>query len=64
MILPDRYSFIPPLQKRHIPLVVLWIVVIVVIALVGSRGASASPAVFGLPLQSPLATPTPQPLIV
>jgi hypothetical protein len=64
MIQPDRYSFIPPLEKRHIPLVVLWIVVVIIAALIGSQAASASPIVFGSPLQSPLPTPTPQPLVV
>lgn len=66
MFQPDRYQFIPPLQKRHIPFVVAWIVVVVISALIGSRGASARSAPIGLssPLQSPLATPTPQPLIV
>ena len=64
MFQPDRYHFIPPLQKRHIPIVVLWIVVVIIAALIGSRGTSASPIGFGSPLQSPLPTPTPQPLIV
>ena len=41
MFQPDRYSFIPPLQKRHLPFVVAWIVVVVIIALISSRGASA-----------------------
>ena len=64
MFQPDRYSFIPPLKKRHIPFVVLWIVVVIITALIGSQAASARPTVFGSPLQSPLPTPTPQPLIV
>jgi hypothetical protein len=64
MFQPDRYSFIPPLEKRHIPIVALWIVVVIIAALISSRGASASPIVFGSPLPSPLATPAPQPLVV
>jgi uncharacterized protein YfaS (alpha-2-macroglobulin family) len=68
MFQPDRYSFIPPLKKRHIPFVALWIIVVIVIALISTRGTSAGPIVFGSPLSSPLATPvptpTPQPLIV
>jgi uncharacterized protein YfaS (alpha-2-macroglobulin family) len=65
MFQPDRYHFIPPLQKRHIPLVVLWIAVVIIAALIGSRGASArsAPIGFGSPRQSPLPTPMSQPLI-
>ncbi|HTP07243.1 MAG TPA: MG2 domain-containing protein, partial [Anaerolineae bacterium] len=66
MLQPDRYSFIPPLHKRHLPIVVAWIVVVVIIALISSRGAAASSIGLSSPLQSPLPTPspTPQPLIV
>ena len=48
MFQPDRYSFIPPLKKRHIPIVVAWVVVIVIIALISSRGVSARYAPIGL----------------
>jgi hypothetical protein len=64
MFQSDCYHFIPPLQKRHLPIVVAWITVVVIIALSGSRGASASSISLPSPLQSPLPTPTPQPLII
>jgi uncharacterized protein YfaS (alpha-2-macroglobulin family) len=63
MLTPDRYNFIPPLNRRHLLWVIAWIILIVLIALITSRGTSASPSAFGSSLQSPLATPTPQPLI-
>jgi uncharacterized protein YfaS (alpha-2-macroglobulin family) len=59
MLQPDRYSFIPPLQKRHIPFVVAWIVVIVIIALISSRGASARSIGWAVITQTPHPTYTP-----
>ena len=63
MLTPDRYSFIPPLNKRHLPWVILWILVIVLIALISSRGAQATPIGFSSPLATPRPSPTPLPLI-
>ena len=60
MFQPHRYAFIPPLEKRHIPIAALWIVVIVIIALIGSQGASASSIGMAATPQTPYPTPTPR----
>src|SRR5512147_1940217 len=44
MLKPDRYQFIPRLEKRHIPSVVAWIVVVISAALIGSCAAPAVPS--------------------
>ncbi len=63
MLTPDRYRFIPPLNKRHLPWVVLWIVIVILAALVGSRAAQANPIMFASPLATPRLSPTSAPLI-
>lgn len=63
------YQFIPPLEKRHLPWVLIWIVLVVVAAALNRSGAQAAAVrpsvspVFVSPIQSPLPTPTPLPPI-